>query len=135
MAEKTNEGKRMTLDVTFTLEDVDYSQYLLSYDVSHEIEQRVNMTALDGTEYTVTQIRPSIIFSLDPLSDEQSESLYRILSRNNIKVIYTDPYLGDNQFAIMRVTSEINSAFVIRSTGGNRYYRGDKITLRSRMVI
>lgn len=125
----------MTLDVTFTLEDVDYSQYLLSYDVSHEIEQRVNMTALDGTEYTVTQIRPSIIFSLDPLSDEQSESLYRILSRNNIKVIYTDPYLGDNQFAIMRVTSEINSAFVIRSTGGNRYYRGDKITLRSRMVI
>lgn len=125
----------MTLDVTFTLEDVDYSQYLLSYDVSHKIEQRASMTALDGTEYTVTQIRPSIIFSLDPLSDEQSESLYRILSRTNIRVTYTDPYLGDNQFAIMRVTSEINSAFVVRSTDGNRYYRGDKITLRSRTVI
>lgn len=123
------------IDVTFILDDVDYSSYLTEYAVSHEVEARKTITAIDGTEYTVTQIRPSIIFSLDPLSDEQSESLYEILSKPNINVTYTDPYLGDNQFTVMRVTSEINSAFIIRSTGGNRYYRGNSITLRSRTVL
>ena len=123
------------IDVTFILDNVDYSPYLSKYSVSHEVEARETITAIDGTEYTVTQIRPSIIFSLDPLSDEQSESLYRILSETNINVTYTDPYLGDNQFTVMRVTSEINSAFIIRSTSGNRYYRGNSITLRSRTVL
>lgn len=123
------------IDVTFILDDVDYSSYLTEYAVSHEVEARKTITAIDGTEYTVTQIRPSIIFSLDPLSDEQSESLYEILSKPNINVTYTDPYLGDNQSTVMRVTSEINSAFIIRSTSGNRYYRGNSITLRSRTVL
>jgi len=123
------------IDVTFTLEGVDYSPYLLKYTVSHEIEQRETVTALDGTEYTATQIRPIIDFSLYPFSDEQSESLYEILSKANIEVIYTDPYLGDNQFAIMRVISEINSEFIIRSIDGSRYYKGGTITLRSRTVI
>ena len=123
------------IDVTFILDNVDYSPYLSKYSVSHEVEARETITAIDGTEYTVTQIRPSIIFSLDPLSDEQSESLYRILSETNINVTYTDPYLGDNQFTVMRVTSEINSAFIIRSTSGNRYYRGNSIALRSRTVL
>lgn len=123
------------IDVTFTLEGVDYSSYLSKYTVLHEIEQRTIMTAIDGTEYTTTQIRPSIVFSLDPLSDEQSESLYRILSRNSIEVIYTNPYIGDEQLTVMRVTSELNSAFIIRSTNGNRYYKGNSITLRSRTVI
>ena len=123
------------IDVTFILDDVDYSPYLTEYAVSHAIEAKETMTAIDGTEYTVTQIRPSITFSLDPLSDEQSESLYRILSKASIRVLYTDPYLGDNQFTVMRAISEINSAFIIRSTGGNRYYRGNSITLRSRTVI
>ena len=125
----------MTIDVTFTLEGVDYSQHLLKYKVSHEIETRKLMTAIDGTEYTATQIRPSIIFSLVSLSDEQSESLYEILSKPSIEVTYTDPYLGDNQSSVMRVVSELNSTFVIRDTNDNRYYKGDEITLRSRTVL
>ena len=123
------------IDVTFTLEGVDYSPHLSMYEVSHEVEQRETMTAIDGTEYTATQIRPIIVFSLDPLSNDQSEALYSILSRSNIRVIYTNPYLGDNQSSIMRVTSGINSAFIIRSTDGKRYYEGDTITLRSRTVL
>ncbi len=123
------------IDVRFTLDGVDYSSDLSKYAVLHEIEQRTIMTTIDGTEYTTTQIRPTIVFSLDPLSDEQSESLYSILSRNNIEVTYTDPYIGDEQFAVMRVTSELNSSFIIRSTNGNRYYKGNSITLRSRTVI
>lgn len=123
------------IDVVFILDGIDYSPYLSEYSVSHEVEARKTITAIDGTEYTVTQIRPSIIFSLDPLSDEQSESLYEILSKTNINVTYTDPYLGDRRFTVMRVTSEINSAFIIRSTSGNRYYRGNSITLRSRTVL
>lgn len=123
------------IDVTFVIDGVDCSPYLSNYIVSHSIEQRETITTMDGTEYTATQIRPVISFSLDPLSDEQSESLYRTLLKGNIEVTYTDPYLGDNQIAIMRVTSEINSVFVIRSTDGKRYYKGDTITLRSRTVI
>lgn len=123
------------IDVTLVIDGVDCSPYLSKYTVSHSIEQREIVTTMDGTEYTATQIRPVISFSLDPLSDEQSESLYRTLLKGNLEVTYTDPYLGDNQIAIMRVTSEINSVFVIRSTDGKRYYRGDTITLRSRTVI
>lgn len=123
------------IDVTLVIDGVDCSSYLSKYTVSHSVEQREIITAMDGTEYTATQVRPVISFSLDPLSDEQSESLYRTLLKGNLEVTYTDPYLGDNQLAIMRVTSEINSVFVIRSTDGKRYYRGDTITLRSRTVI
>lgn len=123
------------IDVTFTLESVDYSPYLLEYKVSHEIETRKTIIAIDGTEYTATQIRPSIVFSLVPLSDEQSESLYEILSQPSIEVTYTDPYLGDRQSVIMRVTSELNSAFIIRANNGNCYYKGNSITLRQRTVL
>ena len=123
------------IDVTFVLNGVDYSSHLSKYTVSHEIEQRETMTTINGTEYTATQIRPVITFSLDPLSDDQSESLYGILSGINIEVTYTDPYLGDNQSAVMRVVSELNSTFVIRDTNDNRYYKGDEITLRSRTVL
>ena len=125
----------MTIDVTFTLEGVDYSQYLSSYSVSHEVEQRAIVTTLDGTEYTSTQLRPVITFSLVPLSDEQSESLYEILSKSSIEVTYTDPYLGDRHSVTMRVTSELNSAFIIRANNGNCYYKGNSITLRSRTVL
>lgn len=125
----------MTIDVTFTLEGVDYSQHLLEYKVSHEIETRKTIITLDGTEYTAIQIRPSIVFSLVPLSDEQSESLYEILSKPSIEVTYTDPYLGDRRSVIMHVTSELNSAFIIRDNNGNRYYKGNSITLRSRTVL
>lgn len=125
----------MTIDVTFTLEGVDYSQHLSNYSVSHEVEQRKIVTTLDGTEYTSTQLRPVITFSLVPLSDEQSESLYEILSKPSIEVTYTDPYLGDRHSVIMRVTSELNSAFIIRANNGNCYYKGNSITLRSRMVL
>ena len=123
------------MDVTFVLDGVDYSSHLSKYSVVHEVEQRKTITTIDGTEYTATQIRPVIIFSLDPLSDEQSESLYGILSRGAIEVTYTNPYLGDNQFAIMRVTSDINSEFIICSTDGHRYYKGGSITLRQRTVL
>lgn len=123
------------IDVAFTLNGVDYSPYLSEYTVLHEIEQRETVVTLDGTEYTATQIRPSIVFSLVPLSDEQSESLYEILSRPSIEVTYTDPYLRDRYSVIMRVTSELNSSFIIRANSGNRYYEGNSITLRSRTVL
>ena len=72
------------MDVTFVLDGVDYSSHLSKYSVVHEVEQRKTITTIDGTEYTATQIRPVIIFSLDPLSDEQSEYGHRYYKGGSI---------------------------------------------------
>ncbi len=123
------------IDVTFTVGALDLSGLLSTYDVSHETEYKDVMTAMDGTEYGVAAFRPVISFSLLPLSDAQSASLYEELKAGNISTVYTNPYLNDDVTAVMRLTTSLDAVFGLRSIDGNRYYKGGKISLRQRTVI
>ena len=122
------------IDVTLTFNGFDFSDYLSTYKVTHEVEVADSITAIDGTEYFATRRRPVIEFSLLPLSDAQTASIYAALSAIAANATYTDPYINNNVTATMRVTSNLESAFALSSVDGNRYYKGGTITLRQRTV-
>ena len=108
------------IDVIFTINGVDYSGLLSTYRVVCDIEYPHTMTAIDGTEYYGKMIRrPSIYFSLRPLTDAETAA-----------VVYTDPDTDTDYTAYMRFTSSISSAFGLRSIDGNRYYKGSEMCLR-----
>ena len=118
------------IDVTFTINGVDYSPLLSTYRVVAEYEYPNVITTMDGTEhYGKVRIRPSVYFSLRPLSDAETAALYSVIGGTNT-VIYTDPDMGVDYTAAMRFTSNISSAFGLRSIDGNRYYKGTEMCLR-----
>ena len=123
------------IDVTFKINGVDYSSLLSTYKVTHEVEYPTTITAIDGTEYGYARRRPTVSFSLLPLTDQQSAELYSNMLSMNVLCQYTDPYLGTVTTASMRVITSLESAFGLRSIDGNRYYKGRVITLRQRTVL
>ncbi len=122
------------IDVTFVINNTDYSPLLSTYSVDYNVEEICSVTTMDGAEHVRSRKRPVITFSLIPLTDEQCAALYTALSGINVTVQYTDPNQGVRT-ASMRVSSSIKSAFRLRSIDGNRYYKGDKITLRQNTVV
>lgn len=123
------------IDIVFKLNNVDYSQLLSKYTVTIETEYEDVIKTLDGTEYGVPKYRPTIVFSLMPLTEAQSAALFNILKLGSITVTYTDTASNATQTATMRVVSNIESAFGLKSITGNRYYKGNAITLRQRTVL
>lgn len=122
------------IDVTFTLNNVDWSTKLSTYQVIVENEYPVVITTMDGTEHVYKRKRPSIQFSLIPLTDAEVKSLYDCLVSHSISVSYTDPYTNTVVTANMRVTSNLINAFGLRSVDSNRYYKGTEIMLRQLTV-
>ena len=123
------------IDIIFKLNNVDYSQLLSTYSVVIETEYEAVIKTLDGTEYGVAKHRPTVIFSLIPLTETQSAALYNILKLGNINVTYTDTASNTTVTAVMRLVSNIESVFGLKSINGNRYYKGNAITLRQRTVL
>ena len=118
------------IDVTFKINGVDFAPKLSTYAVSCEFEYTSIITTLDGTEHVgKVNKRPSIIFSLMPLTDEESADLYEAIT-SVCTVIYTDPHMGQDYTASMRFVGSIESRFGLRSVDGNRYYKGGTMTLR-----
>ena len=134
MAEKTSEGRGM-IDVTLRIGGLDLSNLLSTYTVDYEAEYQAVMTALDGTEYGSVRYRPIVNFSLIPITDEQASELFSSVSGLNANVVYTDVFRNTDITADMRITSNLQAVFGLRSINGNRYYKGGTITLRSRTVI
>lgn len=123
------------IDVTLRIGELDLSSLLSTYDVQHEVEYQHLMTSLDGTEHGAPRYRPVVNFSLIPITDEQAAELYTAIRGINANVTYTDTFRNEDVTADMRVTSNLQAAFGLRSINGNRYYKGDTITLRQRTVI
>ena len=122
------------IDVTLKIGEYNASPLLSTYTVTHETEYPTLVTTMDGTEYGVARYRPVITFSMIPLTDAQSEELYNALSRVS-KVTFTDPHDDNEKTGVMRLTTNTDAIFGIRSIDGNRYYKGSQITLRQRAVI
>ena len=123
------------IDVTLRIGGLDLSNLLSTYTVDYEAEYQAVMTALDGTEYGSVRYRPIVNFSLIPITDEQASELFSSVSGLNANVVYTDVFRNTDITADMRITSNLQAVFGLRSINGNRYYKGGTITLRSRTVI
>ena len=119
------------MDVTFTINSVDFSDKLSTYAVSYEPEFPNVVKTLDGTEhFGVVRWRATVTFSLRPLSDAETKALFDAISSVNT-VAFTDPDKNTTTTAYMRFTSSVASQFGLRSIDGNRYYKGGKMTLRA----
>ncbi len=123
------------IDITLQIGELDLSSLLSTYEVQHEVEYQHLMTSLDGTEHGAPRYRPVINFSLMPITDAQAAELYTAIRGMYANVTYTDTFLGNDVTADMRITSNLQAVFGIRSINGNRYYKGGTITLRQRTVI
>lgn len=118
------------IGVVFTINNVDFSDKLSTYQVDCEYEYPNVITTIDGTEhYGKANRRTTITFSLRPLSETETSSLYSALTAA-ITVQYTDPQLGQTQTTIMRFDGNVSSLFGLTSIDGNRYYKGGLMTLR-----
>ena len=123
------------IDITLQIGELDLSRFLSTYEVQYEVEYPHLVTALDGTEHGAPRYRPIVNFSLIPITDAQATALYTAISRMYANVTYTDTFMNEDVTADMRVTSNLQAAFGLRSIDGNRYYKGGVITLRQRTVI
>ena len=118
------------LDVTLTFRGKSFASKLSTYRVTHVVEYYNNGVTMDGTEYGYTRRRPVVTFTFMPLTDAECQDFYGALSQIVGSATYTDPHLGERTCQ-MRVASDLEAVFGIRSINGNRYYKGGEITLRS----
>lgn len=123
------------IDVTFTLNNVDWSGKLSTYQVIVDSEYPITITTLDGTEHVFARRRPSIQFSLIPLTDLEVQTLFNCLKNTTVTVQYTNPYNNRVDTATMRVTTNLIHIFGLRSVTGDRYYKGTEINLRQLTVM
>lgn len=123
------------IDVTFTVNGHDWHELLSTYQVVNLVEVAASVTTLDGTEYVKQRIRPTIVYSFIPLTEQQASEIYADLSENNIAVSYTNPYANATTFTVMRNTSDLDMAFGLKSVTGDRYYKGGELTLRQNTTV
>ena len=124
------------MDITLIVNGLVFSGRLSSFTVKHEVAYGQIITTFDGTEHVQGGTRrPVITFSFLPLSDREAGDYYAALSALVFPVTFTDPNLGGVESTMnMRVTSDLEAAFGIRSVDGNRYYKESPIELRAMTV-
>lgn len=119
------------MDVMLRLEGLDLHSVLSSYSVVKEVKYQSVITTLDDVEHPFPAADRDIIeFALFPLNDQKCIDLYNVLGKRIFQATYTDPHSGAEKTRTVRVDSNINLAFGLRSIDGNRYYKGDTIRLR-----
>ena len=123
------------IDVTFTINNTDMHAKLSTYKVTYAVEYPRILTALDGTEYGSARRRPIVTVSFIPLTDSEVNTYYNILKSSTLTVQYTDPHQNTTKSAVMRLTSNLDAVFGLKSVTGNRYYKGGEIVLRQRTVL
>lgn len=123
------------MNVTLSINGYDISGELSTYEVIHERELLTSLITMDGTDHSVYKLRPSIQFSLRPLTDSETAVLYQELVNLEFTVLYTDPNFGEDVTAEMQLASSLESVFGLKSVNGNRYYKGSTIVLRQKTVL
>ena len=123
------------IDTTLSFNGYDFSPLLSTLSISHKVEVAESVTTLDGEEHTASRVRVVIEFSLIPISEDTAEDIYEALSAINGEATYADPLTGTTRIAAVRVASDIDAAFALKSVDGHHYYKGTSITLRQRTVM
>lgn len=119
------------MDITLTVNGLDLSGKLSTYSVNKKVSYADVLSALDGTEYPFpAATKTEITFSLLPMDESEAEALYSALSALIFETTYTDQHSGVERVSRVRVTGNIESAFLLKSVDGKRRYKGSPITLR-----
>lgn len=117
--------------ITLTVNGLDLSGKLSTYRTVKKVTYTDVLSALDGTEYPFPgATKTEIVFSVLPMTDDESAALYSALSGLVFQATYTDQHDGSDRTGNVRVISDIESAFLLRSVDGKRRYKGSAITLR-----
>lgn len=117
------------MDITLTIDGLALSSRLSTYSVTQEVTYRKIITTLDETEHPYPgKVRPIINFSLIPGTDEEDAELYNTLENLIFNVTYTEK--GVDVTRKMRLVSNLESLFLLKSVDGKRRYRQGNIQLR-----
>lgn len=117
------------MDITLTIDGLALSSRLSTYSVTQEVTYRKIITTLDETEHPYPgKVRPIINFSLIPGTDEEDAALYEVLEKLVFNVTYTEK--GEDVTSQMRLVSNLESVFLLKSVDDKRRYRQGTIQLR-----
>lgn len=119
------------MDITLKVNGLDLSGKLSTYSTAKKVSYSEIVTGLDNTEYPFPGVtKTEITFSLFPMTDEESAELYSAICGLVFQATYTDQMGGGDVAKRVRVASDLESAFLLKSIDGKRRYKGGSIVLR-----
>lgn len=122
------------LDVTLVIDDLDLQSRLLTFEASSEVTYRKVITTLNETEHPYKgALRPIVRFTLMPGTDEEDAQLYDTLKNLIFNVRYT--YKGAERTEKLRLASNLETVFLLKSADGKRRYKNGEIVLRALNAI
>ena len=120
------------MDMTLTVNGIDLSGKLSTYQVTKKVSYTDVLVALDNTEHPFPGAsKTEITFSLLPMDEDEAGALYMALANLLVTVSYTDPQEGGVLTMKARVMTDVDAVFLLRSVDGKRRYRGGNVTLRT----
>nr|DAI09940.1 MAG TPA: hypothetical protein [Caudoviricetes sp.] len=120
------------MNVTFKIGTLDLSSKLSTYKVTWEVSYQKIITTLDNVEHPFSASKRAIVdFSLLPLDDDLASSVYDALAEQTQTVTFTDPYTASALVRTMRLTSNLEASFGLKSVNGKRYYKGGELQMRA----
>ena len=120
------------MNVTLTIGTTSLASNLSTYKVTKETAYQTLVTTMGGVEHPAgVQSRDIITFSLLPADTASYASIYSVLAPRILNVTYTNPYTNTSTTKQMRVDTDLEQVFGLKSTDGKNYYKGEEIVLRA----
>lgn len=122
----------MVRGITVVINGTDYSDYVEEFFPYVEITYGRVVVTLDDKEHTTqAKKRKCLSLKLFPFSAADVASLYSDLSAGIVAVQYSAPSVNSVVTLQMRVVSNFENDFALKSHDGNVYYKGGTIKFRS----
>ena len=118
------------IEVTLITNGLDLSKRLSTYSTSMSKPYTKVITTMDNRDHPFPALsKANVTFSLIPQTDEESAEVYEALSDMIIPVRFTNMTTGAEAEKNMRITSDLESAFLLLSVDGKRRYMGGNIKM------
>lgn len=119
--------------ITLIVNGLDLSNRLSTYSVAKKVAYTEIVTGLDNTEYPFPgATKTEITFSLLPATDVEDTEFYNAISALVFQASFTDSKQGGSIISKrVRVASDLESTFLLKSVDGLCRYKGGNITLRT----
>ena len=120
------------MDIVLITNGLDLSAKVSTYATSKEITFKRVVTTMDNVEHPDPGYSKDVVtFSLLPMTELEGFEVYSALSSLIFDVTFTSQYDAEHTVKkTMRVTSNLESTFLLMSVDGKRRYRGGEISLR-----
>lgn len=120
------------MDITLNIGTLELGPHLSTYQVVWEVTYQKVITTLDNVEHPFAAPKRAVVnFSLLPLDDTLAASVYDALAEQTQTVTFTDPHTKTDLVRTMRLNSDLEATFGLRSINGKRYYKGGEMQMRA----